>query len=78
VYENSLDWGGFFGDRQMEPICGYMSTGEFSTQSIDQEEAPKNRIVVLAQLITSIYSALHEIAVRGTGKSMSSTQTEYR
>jgi hypothetical protein len=74
VYENSLDGGGVIGDRRLEPISEYGSTGEFSTQSTDLEGALKNGIVVLDSLISPIYNALNEFAAHDPSKSMKSTR----
>lgn len=78
MYENSLDLGGFFGDRQMEPICGYVSTGEVSTQFAGWEKPLKNGIEALATLITSVYNVLNGVSARAFSKGLNYPEVRHR
>jgi hypothetical protein len=60
VYENILDPGWFLGDSQLGPICEYMSTGEFSTQSTGRGGFQKSGLGLAASIKTRIYNALHQ------------------
>jgi hypothetical protein len=66
VYENSLSPGSSFGDRQMGPIRGYVSTGEISTQFALWIELLTNGDLVSDALISRVYSVLYESAPAGS------------
>ena len=63
MYENILDPGWFLGDSQLGPICEYMSTGIFSTQSARPSGLQESGLGLVASVKTCIYNALHEGSV---------------